>query len=63
MFLINKLLPLGLSLMTQQANMVMTSTIKRSLDDKRLGQDEKNLTGLSFENLKSSFSPTIYSSS
>ena len=57
--LINNLLPVGISLMTQQAFMVMTSTVKRSLDHKSLGEDEKNLTGQSFESLTSSFSPTI----
>ena len=57
--LINNLLPVGISLMTQQAFMVMTSTVKRSLHDKSLGEDEKNLTGQSFESLTSSFSPII----
>lgn len=37
----------------------MTSNAKRGMDNKRLGQVEKNLTGHSFETLQSSTIPTI----
>ena len=45
------------SLITLQAFIVMTSNAKRRMDNKRLEQDEKNLTGHSFETLQSSTIP------